>query len=92
MWTDRRRPTNPLILACVLVAAANISRTRAENLGIRAGSPADELPEWIPPRKANALRPDWSPDGKRLVYLDALVGDVFEREPAEPAVAQWASA
>lgn len=66
-------------MLCLLVACG-VGCTRAENLGIRAGSPADDLPEWITPLRAPALRADWSPDGSHLVYLDALVGDVFELE------------
>lgn len=38
----------------------------------------DDLPAWITPLISPGLRPDWSPDGSRLVYLDALVGDVYE--------------
>jgi hypothetical protein len=40
----------------------------------------DDLPDWINPLLASGLRPDWSPDGTHLVYLDALVGDVYELE------------
>ncbi len=31
---------------------------------------------------ASGLRPDWSPDGTHLAYLDALVGNVFELDLA----------
>jgi hypothetical protein len=40
----------------------------------------DDLPVWISPLLPSGLRPDWSADGSHLVYLDALVGDVFELE------------
>lgn len=55
-----------------------IGCTRAHDLGSREGSPAENLPEWITPLLASGFRPDWSSDGRHLVYLDALVGDVFE--------------
>lgn len=40
----------------------------------------DALPEWITPLLPSGLHPDWSADGTHLVYLDALVGDVYELE------------
>lgn len=50
-----------------------------ERLGSKTGSPVDELPAWITPLIAgNATRADWSGDSRRLLFLDALVGDVFE--------------
>jgi hypothetical protein len=52
------------------------------DVGFRSGSPLDDLPEWIRPLLPSGLRPDWSPDGRRLVYLDALVGDVHELDLA----------
>ncbi|MCP4038961.1 MAG: hypothetical protein GY733_18625 [bacterium] len=54
--------------------------TRAGDVGSRNGSPAADLPAWITPLLASGLRPDWSADGSHLVYLDALVGDVYELE------------
>jgi hypothetical protein len=67
-------------LLCLLLAASFIGCTRAEDLGIRSGSPADDLPPWISLLLESGLRPDWSADGARLVYLDALVGNVHELE------------
>jgi hypothetical protein len=52
----------------------------------RAGSPADALPPHITRLLDEGLRPDWSGDGQRLLFLDALVGDVFELELATRAV------
>ncbi len=42
----------------------------------------DELPIWISPLLPSGVRPDWSGDGNHLLYLDALVGDVYELELA----------
>jgi hypothetical protein len=50
------------------------------------GSPADALPPQISRLLDAGMRPDWSADGKRLLYLDALVGDVFEIDVASRAV------
>ena len=44
------------------------------------GSPVDELPAHIVQLTMSGMRPDWSTDGSRLLFLDALVGDVFELE------------
>ena len=49
-----------------------------------SGSPADSLPPHITRLLENGLRPDWSSDGRRLLFLDDLVGDVFELELAIP--------
>jgi hypothetical protein len=54
--------------------------------GTLEGSPVDNLPGNIRlldiklPDGGKPMRPDWSPDGKRLVLLDALIGDVWEYE------------
>lgn len=76
-------PRRILFLSCVLLATLSLlSCQRAENTGFREGSPLDDLPAWITPLLANGVRPDWSADGSRLVYLDALVGDVHELDLA----------
>jgi hypothetical protein len=49
-----------------------------EGRGSLSGSPADDLPAHITRLLAAGLRPDWSGDGRRLLFLDDLVGDVFE--------------
>jgi len=54
--------------------------------GTRSGSPADALPPNVSLLVPEGLRPDWSGDGRRLLYLDALVGDVFELDLATRAV------
>jgi len=48
----------------------------------RSGSPADALPPEITRLLEQGVRADWSGDGTRLLYLNALVGDVFELELA----------
>jgi len=67
-------------LICLLLGPSLIGCTRAGDIGVRSGSPADDLPAWISPLLASGLRPDWSADGSHLVYLDALVGNVHELE------------
>jgi hypothetical protein len=41
------------------------------------GSPADHLPPYIEQVLPTGMRPDWSPNGKALVYMDAPLGDVW---------------
>jgi len=48
--------------------------------GRLTGSPVDDLPPHIVRLTESGMRPDWSADGTRLLFLDALVGDVFELE------------
>jgi len=67
-------------LVWLLLASSLVGCHRGPEIGFRSGSPADDLPAWISPLLASGLRPDWSADGSRLVYLDALVGDVHELE------------
>lgn len=64
-----------LTLICLMLLACN-STTQST----RAGSPLDDLPPWIFPLHDTGMRADWSPDGSRLIFLDDLVGDVFEIE------------
>lgn len=46
--------------------------------GTLDGSPLDDLPPHIRLLTSFGMRPDWSPDGKRLVFLDGSpVGDVW---------------
>jgi hypothetical protein len=52
----------------------------------RSGSPADDLPAHISRLLPAGLRPDWSGDGRRLLFLDDLVGDVFELDLGTRAV------
>lgn len=67
-------------LVGLLLASSLVGCSRAGEIGFRSGSPTDDLPEWISPLLGSGLRPDWSGDGESLVYLDALVGDVYELE------------
>ena len=61
------------------------------NKGTLEGSPVDHLPANIRlldirlPDDGRPMRADWSPDGRRLVFLDAPIGDVWEYELATGA-------
>jgi hypothetical protein len=72
------RSALPFGLACLALVSSLVGCTRDPSLGTRAGSPADDLPPWITLVLPSGLRPDWSADRTHLVYLDALVGNVFE--------------
>ena len=72
--------TTRLGLVWLLLVSSLVGCGRASEIGFRSGSPTDELPAWISPLLASGVRPDWSADGSRLLYLDALLGDVHELE------------
>jgi hypothetical protein len=54
--------------------------------GDLSGSPPEFLPPHITRLTDWGARPDWSHDGRRLLLLDGLVGDVFELEIATRTV------
>lgn len=66
------------LLVCLALLACN----QSNETGFRDGSPLADLPPWITPLLENGVRPEWSADGRRLLYLDALVGNVHELEIA----------
>lgn len=46
----------------------------------KQGSPADDLPKNIRQVSHFGERPDWSHDGKRILFLSKVFGDVYELE------------
>jgi hypothetical protein len=77
----------PRRAALVVASAAAVLAgcESAEEGPARVGSPADALPPHITRLLDSGLRAEWSPDGRRLLFLDALVGDVFEIDLASRA-------
>ena len=71
-----------LVISVLLSSLGQVACQPAEETGFRSGTPLDDLPAWISPLLAAGVRPDWSADSSRLVYLDALVGDVHELDLA----------
>ena len=80
-FPERARFGLSLCLTLFLVAFLS-GCDRAGPMGFRSGSPLGDLPPWIISLQDFGVRPDWSGDSARLVYLDALVGNVFEVELA----------
>jgi hypothetical protein len=68
-----------LALALVMTCLSLLACDSAEQ-SRRPGSPLDNLPDWITPLHDTGMRADWSLDGRRLIFLDGLVGNVFEIE------------
>jgi hypothetical protein len=48
--------------------------------GTLEGSPVATLPPYIKRVSATGMRPDWSPDGRSLIYTDAPLGNVWRLE------------
>jgi len=68
-----------VVLALVLGPAAARAQLLDPEKGTRDGSPLDELPPHIRLVSDTGMRPDWSPKGDRLLFLDrAPLGEVFE--------------
>jgi len=77
MRTRFSRAVPTLLAASLLalpVAAAPQEPMPDPEKGTRAGSPLDDLPPHIRLVSPTGMRPDWSPDGEQLVYLDAPLG------------------
>ncbi|MBW2588728.1 MAG: hypothetical protein JRD92_17590 [Deltaproteobacteria bacterium] len=72
------------IAALVFVPAAVIGQAPGDpERGTLDGSPLDDLPPYISVLTDFGSRPDWSPDGERLVFIDGVpLGDVFELDVA----------
>jgi hypothetical protein len=66
-----------VFLAAALLALAGCGGARDPEVGTLPGSPLDRLPPEVTQLTDFGLRADWSPDGRRIVFLDALAGDVW---------------
>ncbi|MDH3212384.1 MAG: hypothetical protein OEM05_07845 [Myxococcales bacterium] len=73
---------SPLSRAAWVCGALLLACSGCGEGGGRSGSPADSLPPHIRQLTPWGARPDWSHDGRRLLLIDGLVGDVFELELA----------
>jgi hypothetical protein len=72
------------ILASILLGTAALAQPPGDpDRGTLDGTPLDDLPPYIQVLTDFGLRPDWSPRGDRLIFLDrAPLGDVFELDVA----------
>lgn len=71
----RVKPPKWILLLVAMIAC------NAPPSGFRDGSPADQLPPHITPFAGSlegGLRPAWHPSGRRFLYLNGIVGDLFE--------------
>ncbi len=82
-------PTGGLGLPGIRINEDNLPATEIlqqdPHKGTLPGSPMDELPAHITPITDSGQRAAWSPDGKRLLYLDDTIGDVIELDLATGA-------
>jgi Tol biopolymer transport system component len=63
-------------VALSLVAAVAVALTHAQ--GTRQGSPEESLPKNITRLTHFGERASWSPDGKRIAFMEKSFGDVYE--------------
>lgn len=66
-----------VFLAAALLAWAGCGGARDPEVGTLPGSPLDQLPPGVTQLTDFGLRADRSPDGRRIVFLDALAGDAW---------------
>jgi hypothetical protein len=73
-----------LLLPCILIASVSLAACDPGGAGTREGSPRDHLPDYINEisELGTVLRPAFSADGSRFLYLDDLVGNVHEYDVA----------
>ena len=78
---DRTRLiAGPFLAAALLASTACGPGTGDPETGTLRGSPLDRLPPEITQLTDFGLRADWSLDGQRILFLDALAGDVWAYE------------
>jgi hypothetical protein len=80
--TTTTAPTSPAVrpvtVSSVPVAELEEVEPRDPEVGTREGSPLDDLPEGVLVLTDFGQRPDWSPDGSQIVFLDASpLGNVW---------------
>jgi hypothetical protein len=66
--------------AAALLVLAGCGAAQDPEVGTLPGSPLDRLPPEVTQLTDFGLRADWSPDGRQIVFLDALAGDVWSYE------------
>ncbi len=84
-WQMRHVVLGPVLAAMtalVLVPGRAIAQDSGDpDRGTLEGSPLDDLPAHIRLLSDFGSRPDWSPDGERLIFIDGSpMGDVWELE------------
>ena len=77
-----RRYDSSLVVLALLVTARSALAAEPQS----GESPADHLPPYITQLTAFGERPDWSPDGKRILFLSKTYGDVLEIDVATRAI------
>ena len=70
----------PFLAAALLASTGCGPGPQDPEAGTLRGSPLDRLPPGVSQLTDFGLRADWSPDGERILFLDALAGDVWVYE------------
>ena len=73
---------NKLIYSLAVIAGLTAAMAQAEKPTARSGNPADHLPAGTTQLTWFGERPQFSPDGKRVAFMEKSFGDAFEMELA----------
>lgn len=69
-----------ILVVSGLLLAGSTSTTAVAQSEPKSGSPLDDLPPHIREATTFGERPDWSHDGKRILFMEKTYGDVYEVE------------
>lgn len=79
----RRKFIQQTFLGALALSLPNTDLLKAQDIsrnGSKTGHPADNLPSYIQQVSGFGERPDWSHDGKRLLFVEKPMGEVYELE------------
>src|SRR5215203_955192 len=77
-----RRIQSVKLIASILTLATAVSA----NQGTKSGSPEEKLPSNIARMSHFGERASWSPDGKRVAFMEKSFGDAYEVDVATRAI------
>ena len=76
----------PTLPACVARSFRRPSSLGSATQGTRKGSPEESLPQNIIRLTHFGERASWSPDGKRIAFMEKSFGDAFEVDVSTKAI------
>jgi hypothetical protein len=76
-FVGKFRPSSlkPIWLFLFLIIASEL---QAQPPQLKRGNPVDHLPDYVKMVSGFGERPDWSPDGKKILFVGQPMGEVYE--------------